>query len=156
MAIKNKLRILNYKIQKENLLHLERRSSFQILTLGVHFQKVNKPLISDKIGKYEAQASPDVFFHNNKYHMFFCYRGGKDYRGKKNGYRIGYAFSTDLLNWERNDNYVGIDISEDGFDDEMVSYPHVFEINGKIHMFYLGNGVGKEGFGWATLENDLL
>ena len=88
--------------------------------------------------------------------MFFCYRGGKNYRGKENGYRIGYASSTNLLNWERNDAYVGITISDEGFDNEMISYPHVFEWNNKIYMFYLGNQVGKEGFGGAILENELL
>lgn len=123
---------------------------------GINFTKHNKSLIQDKLNEFEAQASPDVFFHNNKYHMFFCYRGGKEYRGKKNGYRIGYASSIDLINWNRNDDYVGITISNTGWDSEMISYPHVFELNGAIHMFYLGNSVGKEGFGWATLENTLL
>jgi hypothetical protein len=88
--------------------------------------------------------------------MFFCYRGGKNYRGKENGYRIGYAHSTDLINWERNDDYVGIDVSSEGWDSEMISYPHVFEMAGKTYMFYLGNQVGKEGFGGAVLENELL
>lgn len=123
---------------------------------GVHFKKKNIQLISDKLGELEAQASPDVIYKNGKYHMFFCYRGGKDYRGKENGYRIGYASSADLINWERNDNYVGIDVSSEGWDAEMISYPHVFELNNQIHMLYLGNGVGREGFGRATLENDLL
>lgn len=123
---------------------------------GINFKKHNKSLILDKLNEYEAQASPDVFYKNNKYHMFFCFRGGQEYRGKKNGYRIGYAWSIDLINWNRNDNYVGIDVADSGFDNEMISYPHVFEINEKIHMLYLGNSVGKEGFGWATLENELL
>lgn len=123
---------------------------------GLKFEKINKQIIIDSLGEFEAQASPDVFFHNNKYHMFFCYRGGFDYRGKQNGYRLGYAYSTDLINWIRNDEYIGISVSENGFDNEMISYPHVFELNGKIHLFYLGNSVGKEGFGWATLENELL
>lgn len=123
---------------------------------GIHFEKVNKNLIADKLSEDEAQASPDVFFKNGKYHMFFCYRGGKNYRGKENGYRIGYAHSTDLMNWERNDDYVGIDVSSEGWDSEMISYPHVFEMAGKTYMFYLGNQVGKEGFGGAILENELL
>jgi hypothetical protein len=38
----------------------------------------------------------------------------------------------------------------------MVSYPHVFELNQKIYMMYLGNQVGKTGFGLAELEGDLL
>ena len=122
---------------------------------GINFEKHNQYLIEDKINEFEAQASPDVFYHNDKYHMFFCYRGGKDFRGKQNGYRIGYASSIDLLNWNRNDDYAGITVSDEGWDSEMISYPHVFELNGKIHMFYLGNSVGKQGFGWATLTNEL-
>jgi hypothetical protein len=123
---------------------------------GINFEKYNQYLIEDKLNEYEAQASPDVFYHNNTYHMFFCYRGGKDFRGIQNGYRIGYASSTDLLNWYRNDNYAGITVSDEGWDSEMISYPHVFELNGKIHMLYLGNSVGKQGFGWATLESNLI
>lgn len=123
---------------------------------GIYFTKINTQLISDKLGKLEAQASPDVIYKNGKYHMFFCYRGGKDYRGKENGYRIGYASSLDLINWKRNDDFVGIDVSDEGWDAEMISYPHVFELNNQLHMFYLGNGVGHEGFGWATLEDELL
>lgn len=123
---------------------------------GIHFNKANKQLINNKLGEYEAQASPDVFFKNGKFHLFFCYRAGINFRGKENGYRIGYASSIDLKNWDRNDEYAGLEISKDGWDSEMISYPHVFELNGKIHMFYLGNDVGKQGFGWATLENDLI
>lgn len=122
---------------------------------GLHFEKANYDLISSK-NEFEAQASPDVFFKNGKYHMFFCYRGGKDYRGKENGYRIGYAVSDDLKNWNRQDEKVGITISEEGFDNEMISYPHIFERNNKIYMLYLGNSVGKEGFGAAILKNELL
>jgi predicted GH43/DUF377 family glycosyl hydrolase len=123
---------------------------------GIHFNKVDTNLIEAVLEEDEAQASPDVLFKNGKYHMFFCFRGSKNYRGKANGYRIGYASSDDLIHWTRNDEYVGIDISETGFDDEMISYPHVFEFNGKIYMFYLGNQVGKQGFGGAVLENELL
>jgi hypothetical protein len=84
--------------------------------------------------------------------MFFCYRYSTNYRGKENGYRIGYASSTDLLHWERDDTKAGIDISENGWDAEMISYPHVFELDGKLQMLYLGNQVGKNGFGLATAE----
>lgn len=123
---------------------------------GIHWSKYNKNLIETRIEENECQASPDVIFRNGKYHMFFCYRYSADYRGKEKGYRIGYASSLDGLEWERNDSKVGIDISDDGWDSEMISYPHVFELDGKIYMFYLGNGVGREGFGLAELQGDLL
>ncbi len=122
---------------------------------GVDWIKHNEDLIVSKIGEDEAQASPDVFYYNKKYHMFFCYRAGLNYRGKDGGYRIGYASSVDLKNWERNDANAGLDISEQGWDSEMISYPHVFELDGNIYMLYLGNDVGKQGFGLAKLEGTL-
>jgi hypothetical protein len=123
---------------------------------GLNWIKANKDLIESRIDSNEAQASPDVFYSNNKYHMFFCYRYGLDYRGKQNGYRIGYASSDDLINWKRDDSKAGIDVSDEGWDSEMISYPHVFELDDKIYMLYLGNAVGREGFGLAELEGDLI
>lgn len=122
---------------------------------GIHWKKVNRDLIPSRIEEDEAQASPDVFYSNGKYHMFFCYRYSSNFRGKQNGYRIGYAFSTDLVNWERDDTKAGIDVSEQGWDAEMISYPHVFELDGKTYMAYLGNQVGRYGFGLALLEGSL-
>lgn len=119
---------------------------------GINWIKENRNLIENKIEEDEAQASPDVFFYDNKYHMFFCYRNSLNYRGKKGGYRIGYASSDDLLHWKRNDNKAGITISEQGWDSEMIAYPHVFKLDQKIYMLYLGNSVGKYGFGIAELE----
>ena len=124
-------------------------------TNGLDWDKANRDLIEVKLEGDECQASPDVFFQNGKYHMFFCYRRSLNYRGKEGGYRIGYASSTDLTDWIRDDKRAGIDISAEGWDSEMVSYPHVFEVDGSIYMFYLGNQVGRAGFGLAKLEGQL-
>ena len=120
---------------------------------GLNWVKENKDLITYKVEENEAQASPDVFFYCGKYHMFFCYRHSEGYRGKEKGYRIGYASSIDLVNWQRDDTQAGIDVSADGWDSEMISYPHVFELDNEVYMFYLGNQVGKYGFGLAKLNN---
>lgn len=125
---------------------------------GVNWNRINKNIISNKLGDLEAQACPDIFYKNGKYHMFFCYRNAFDYRrNPKFSYKIGYAFSTDLINWIRDDSKAGITISKasDAFDNEMVAYPHIFELNNKIYMLYLGNEVGRYGFGLAELEGDL-
>jgi predicted GH43/DUF377 family glycosyl hydrolase len=119
---------------------------------GINWVKADKDLIESKVEENEAQASPDVFFYNDKYHMFFCYRYGLNFRGKEKGYRIGYASSDDLINWTRDDSKAGIDVSTEGWDSEMISYPHVFELDKKIYMMYLGNQVGRFGFGLAELE----
>lgn len=122
---------------------------------GINWRKINRDLIPSRIEEDEAQASPDVFYANGKYHMFFCYRYSSYFRGKNNGYRIGYASSCDLVNWERDDSKAGIDVSEHGWDAEMISYPHVFEVDGQIFMAYLGDQVGRYGFGLAKLEGRL-
>jgi hypothetical protein len=122
---------------------------------GTDWTKINKDLIESRVEDDEAQASPDVFHANGKYHMFFCYRYSSHYRGKKNGYRIGYASSTDLISWNRDDSRAGIDLSESGWDSEMISYPHVFALDGKTWLAYLGNEVGRHGFGLALLDGEL-
>ncbi len=124
-------------------------------TDGINWQKTNKDLIPSRIEEDEAQACPDVFFANGKYHMFFCYRYSSHYRSKENGYRIGYASSTNLIDWERDDSKAGIDVSESGWDSEMISYPHVFNLDGHTYMAYLGDQVGRYGFGLARLDGEL-
>lgn len=120
---------------------------------GLNWARTGHNIIIDKLELDECQASPDVFFLNNQYHMFFCYKYGLDFRNNTRGYRIGYAVSDDLLNWTRDDSQAGIDISEGGWDDESIAYPHVFQLDNDVYMLYLGNQVGRFGFGLAKLLN---
>lgn len=120
---------------------------------GFDWIKLDKDIVESRIEESEAQASPDVFFYEGKYHMFFCYRYSSGFRSREKGYRIGYASSDDLMHWVRDDSKAGIDISQNGWDSEMISYPHVFELDGNVYMFYLGNEVGRWGFGLAKLED---
>lgn len=123
---------------------------------GINWVKQNADIVESKLGEDEAQACPDIFFSNGKYHMFFCYREGLDFRdNRSHSYRIGYASSTDLVNWERDDSYVDLDISDSGWDSEMVAYPTVFELDGSVYMIYGGNGNGRTGFGLAKLNGEL-
>lgn len=100
-----------------------------------------------KIGEAQAFSRPSVIKDNNGYHMWFSYRSGG---GTK--YRIGYAKSSDGLNWERYSDS-GIDVSLDGWDSEMICYPFVFDHKGERYMLYNGNDYGKAGFGIAVLYN---
>ncbi len=122
---------------------------------GMTWTRGDRELIAPRIEADECQASPDVIFANGKYHMFFCYRHSLGYRGRERGYRIGYASSKDLLTWVRDDSRAGIDVSDEGWDSEMISYPHVFELDGRTWMMYLGNQVGRFGFGLAELDGVL-
>lgn len=123
---------------------------------GLNWKKHNKDLLTDNWDENESQASPDVFYAGGKYHMFFCGWIPASFRNTKSR-KIGYAYSTDLYNWTRDDAKAGITISDDddAFDSQMTAYPHVFSLDGKTYMLYLGNRVGEEGFGLAELEGEL-
>jgi len=120
---------------------------------GLDWERTGENIIND-ILENECQAGPDVFCRDGKYHMYFSYRYGLDFRGNDRGYRIGYAYSDDLVNWTRADEDVGIGLSESGWDSQDMHYPHVFECDGKTYMLYNGNEFGRFGFGLAVLEQE--
>ena len=124
---------------------------------GLSWTKFNLDLIADKLGPNECQACPDVIYANGEYHMFFSYRDYFNYKGSSNGYRLGYATSTDLKNWSRNDEKVNFQpsIKSDDWDNEMVSYPNILQIENRTLMFYQGNQMGLSGFGVCELEGNL-
>jgi hypothetical protein len=122
---------------------------------GIRWNKLNRDLIESRVEEDEAQASPDVCFAGGKYHMFFSYRYSEGFRSKEHGYRIGYAWSRDLVDWTRDDARAGIDVSQEGWDAQMVSYPHVFELDGRRYLAYLGDEVGRNGFGLAVMDGEL-
>ena len=92
-------------------------------------------------GEY-AFGRPFVLKENGGYKMWYSVRG--------DAYRIGYAVSSDGIRWERRDAEAGIDISDSGWDSEMIEYPCVFDAAGKRYMLYNGNGYGKSGIGLAV------
>jgi hypothetical protein len=113
---------------------------------GIDWIRKNHVCINIKYKNEFSIGRPTVIKHNNIYHMWFSYRG--------KFYRIGYAFSKDGINWERNDDIANIDISESGWDSESICYSHVFKFNGSLYMLYNGNHYGKEGLGIAKLKLD--
>ena len=88
-------------------------------------------------------AKPCVVREKGIYKMWYSYRG--------DSYRIGYAESTDGINWARKDSEVGIDVSDSGWDSEMIEYGFVFGYRGNRYMVYNGNKYGKTGLGLARL-----
>lgn len=122
---------------------------------GLNWTKHNRDILPDQLGADETQASPDVIFAGGRYHMFFCYKYATGFRqDPARAYRIGYATSDNLYDWTRADDLAGLAVSPTGWDSEMVAYPHLQQIDGKTYLWYLGNGVGKHGFGLAELEGD--
>jgi len=98
-------------------------------------------------------VSASVIKTDGIYKMWFGKRKDSDYRNNfENTYRIGYAESQNGIDWDRMDEKAGIDLSLEGWDSEMISYPNVIKKENQLLMFYNGNGFGKSGFGYATFN----
>ena len=50
------------------------------------------------------------------------------------------------------DETIGMDVSNNGWDSEMVCYPFVFDHKDITYMLYNGNSYGKTGMGLAVWE----
>ena len=112
-----------------------------------------RQIIPDQLGPDESQALPTVIEIGGRYHMFFCYRQSFDFRQNKDrGYGIGHAWSVDLLDWTRDDDYPRLNGTAGEWDSDMQCYPHVFESDGRVYLLYNGNEFGRYGFGLAMLE----
>jgi predicted GH43/DUF377 family glycosyl hydrolase len=120
---------------------------------GIVWAPSAEPVISQRT-ENEAITRPYVVKSGDGYDMWFCYRGSHSFRDGEEAYRIGYAHSTDLRQWCREDERAGIDTSESGWDSRMIAYPAVVIANNRTLMFYNGNSFGFDGFGYATLPKD--
>ena len=102
-----------------------------------------------ELGKAQAFSRPTIVGNLEAgFEMWFSFRSGS---GEK--YRIGYALSQDGKKWELALDDVGIDVSLDGWDSDMIEYPFVFDHKNQRYMLYNGNGYGKTGFGLAVLTH---
>lgn len=103
-----------------------------------------------QLGTAQAFSRPTVIGNaHSGFEMWFSYRSGTG-----ETYRIGYATSPDGKTWKLALEDTGIDVSESGWDSEMIEYPYVFEHKNHRYMLYNGNGFGRSGFGLAVLEKN--
>lgn len=117
---------------------------------GIHWERPGIVCIDLKSPEEGGITRPCVIREDGMYKMWYSYRGIRDYRAnKKYTYRIGYAESGDGIQWERKDEIVGIDVSRDGWDSEMVAFAYIYEHKAQQYMVYNGNGFGKTGIGYA-------
>jgi hypothetical protein len=80
------------------------------------------------------------------YQLFYSIRR-RDY----SAYRLGYAESSDGIDWIRRDDEVGLDVSPGDFDSEAIMYSSIISVGNKTYCFYNGNNFGEYGFGVAEL-----
>lgn len=114
---------------------------------GITFPKSGVKCVENDVenGEYRI-GRPRVYSVDNSYIMNFTY-GTVDGR-----YKAGQAASKDGIAWERDDQQLGLELSADGWDSKHLSYPSVIRnASGRTFVFYNGNDMGTQGFGYAEL-----
>lgn len=118
---------------------------------GVNWRREGVVAIDFKSKDEAGIVKASVLKEGDNYRMWYSYRNSAAYRTtRENSYRIGYAESADGIRWTRMDDLSKIDVSDEGWDSEMIEYPHVIKTGGRLYLFYNGNGFGRSGFGYAT------
>lgn len=112
---------------------------------GINFGKEGVQCIKCKGNEYRIGRPRVRKLAPNKYEMRYTF----DTLNKE--YKNGYAESVDGINWVRKDELSDLTNSKEGFDSEMACYPVVIETKYGTYMFYDGNGMGRDGFGYAEL-----
>jgi hypothetical protein len=120
---------------------------------GINWQRKGTVAIDFQDENEAGIVRPAIIKTKNTYQMWYSYRNLQNYRtDKQTAYRIGFAESTDGINWTRHDSKAGISLSETGWDSVMQSYPYIYRHRGKLFMIYNGNGFGQSGFGYAVSD----
>jgi hypothetical protein len=114
---------------------------------GINWERNNIVAIDFQYENEYAISVPRVLIEDGIYKMWYSYRGGP----KSEQYRIGYAESTDGINWMRKDYVINFMLSGDNWDSEMACYPFVFKYKNSTYMLYNGNNYGRTGIGMAKL-----
>ncbi|MFP8921559.1 glycoside hydrolase family protein [Francisella tularensis] len=107
-----------------------------------------KCIENNQLNREYRIGRPRVYKNKDKYVMNFTY-GTTDGR-----YIAGQAESLDGVNWLRDDCKRGIELSEKGWDSLHLSYPSVIRTKYATYMFYNGNNMGVDGFGYAELVEE--
>lgn len=116
---------------------------------GIVFNGINRLCVDVNWPEYRI-GRPRVYKINDDRYLLF-YTKGTIY----GDYFPGVATSADGINWIRKDNELGIELSQTGWDSQTLCYPSLIFHHGKVYMFYNGNNMGADGFGYAELDGKL-
>jgi hypothetical protein len=126
---------------------------------GIKWDRKGIIAIDYKNDKEAGIVKASVIIEEGIYKMWYSYRSIYNYRtSQESSYRIGYAESSNGINWKRRDSddshTLTISADRTQWDGLMVEYPHVIDVNGRRLMFYNGDNFGKSGFGFAEFIKD--
>ncbi|MES2204569.1 MAG: hypothetical protein V4496_05030 [Pseudomonadota bacterium] len=112
------------------------------------FNRVGKIIVHCNHAEEHGLGRPQLVNINQRYYVFYTRRM------LNMKYFFGYAYSDDLIHWERADQTINLQHGGEGeFDSEMVYFPAFIETKYGSYLFYSGNGFGKSGLGVARVDN---
>jgi hypothetical protein len=114
---------------------------------GVNFP-VRGGIAVDVLGSEYRVGRPSVQKISDSLYLMFY-----GYGSEEHSYKLGLAKSKDGLKWDRIDSEIGLNLSDEGWDSQMMAYPSVIETKSGTYLFYNGNEYGRSGFGVARLTN---
>lgn len=127
--------------KKEPFYHIKYAESSN----GIQWDRQGQVAIDFKDSQEHVICKPMIVKDDSLYRMYYSYRS------LGHTYRIGYATSLDGISWERLDGDLGMDVSKEGWDSEMIEYSYIFDYKDERYMIYNGNQYGKTGLGLARL-----
>lgn len=134
-------------VSVKNKLYINAEIHYTTSYDGINWDKNSTICIKPNSENKEfSLGRPWVIKKGNGYKMYYSVR----YVDKL--YRLGFAESKDGINWIRKDEQIGIDVSKEGWDSEMICYPAELNVKEQTYLFYNGNNNGETGFGYAILE----
>lgn len=111
---------------------------------GLSFAALGQVCIAPS-GEEHRVGRPYVFRQNDSYRMF--YGAGSE----RVPYQLRLADSDDGQRWRDRTAQLGLPLSQQGWDSEMMAYPAFVRSARRSYLLYNGNRYGHEGFGCAVL-----
>ncbi len=118
---------------------------------GIHWCN-HKSKVIPRLEHEGGIASARVIKHQSMFHMWYCVRGYRNFRGGEESYRIGYAQSSDLKTWIRKDQLMDSFNQKMSNVHNMLCYPYLVVYEDYLFMFYNGSNFGETGIAYATLN----
>jgi len=115
---------------------------------GIDWPSEGKLIMSPQGSDEYGFGRPYVLNNDAGFEMWYSIRS------HTRGYHIGYATSSNGIDWARKDDIATLEASTDGWDSEMIAFGGICDSPDHRFIFYNGNGFGRDGFGVAEWISD--
>lgn len=111
---------------------------------GLHWPATGQVVLPIDPQREHGFGRPYVLREGGRYRMHYSVRRRSPLR-----YGLGYAESADGLHWQRMDESIGLDVSDEPWESEAVEYGAEIRAGGRTWLLYNGNDFGRHGIALA-------